>query len=198
MSQYCDATECHHVDRRLEGWCFVEAESFIEGCIVRGSSHKVANELLHRQPFFYNDAVVSHLPPFSLIQFAHPRERMCSLCWKCEAYLCASQPEVQHKRCPARRVQVPHPACISSLLAASLHCSGGWQRRHARWFHPAVTSQRATNCSLSYTASELPQQRSRREAFRRWGNPGWGGSPEETRGRMFQQTAAFTEVESNF
>lgn len=112
---------------------------------MRGSSHKVLNELLHRQHFFYNDTLVSHLPPFSLIQFAHPRRRMCSLCWKCEAYLCASQPGLQRRSGGGQTL--PREACpgpTSSLHQFTVSCVGTLLWRVA-----------ATPCSMISYCSDI-------------------------------------------
>lgn len=146
-------------------------------------------EMLHRQLFFYNDAVVYYLPLLSLIQFAHPRKRMCSLCGKRKAYLRASQPRLQgqwggggHTNGALRGVSRSH------IQLALVHCllAGGsnavvddfilcWH--HSVQQSAFFRSQRASTATFTPRLVEI----SLREALRRWGNPGWEGCPEETR-----------------
>lgn len=85
-------------------------------------------------------------------------------------------------------------------LAAPVHWVGGWQQRQARWVHPPVTSQRQTVRFLSQSAcfhSDV-QRLSRREALRRWGNPGWEESPEETRGKNVLKDSNFYAIVKQF
>lgn len=120
--------------------------------IVWGSSRIVPDELLHRQRSFDNDAVVPHLAPFSLIQLAHPRDRMCSLCGQCEARRCASQPQ----NAALRGVSSSHiqPALVHCSLCRRAALGGRVAAtRQAPWLHPAVTSQRPSVGGLSRSAS---------------------------------------------
>lgn len=94
---------------------------------------------------FDSDAVVPHtLQPFSFIQFAHPRTRMRSLCWKCETDLRASQPGLQRRgegggmrtggdtNAALRAMSRSHIqlALVHRVLAVSLHCFGSDAKLH--------------------------------------------------------------------
>lgn len=186
------------------GWrilFFWRVESFTERCVVWGCSHKVLNELLHRQRLLLQwrrcfipctlqfNPVCSSKKKNALIVLEVRSPSLCFTAWSAGTW-------GGHKRCPARHVQVPHPTRISSLLAVPVHWVGGWQQRRARWVHPPVTSQRPTVRFLSQSAcfhSDV-QRLSRQEALRRWGNPGWGESPEETRGKNVLKDSNFYAI----
>lgn len=188
------------------GWRMLflwRVESFTERCVVWGCSHKVLNELLHRQRLLLQwrccfipctlqfNPVCSSKKKNVLIVLEVRSPSLCFTAWSAGTGgggdTNAALPGMSRSH-----IQLALVHC----LAAPGHWVGGWQQRQARWVHPPVTSQRPTVRFLSQSAcfhSDV-QRLSRREALRRWGNPGWEESPEETRGKKVLKDSNFCAI----
>lgn len=137
-----------------EDGCFLETKRFTQLCVVSGRPDKLPSWAATSTALLLQWCCCLLPSTLEFNPVCSSKKKNVFIVWEAQSlspcFTASSAGTVRgrgaHKQCPARRVQVPHPTCISSLFA------GGWQQCSGRWFHPLLTSQRATVRFLSQSA----------------------------------------------